>query len=110
MNEREQAISNLLYMKRDCQEGSDTDKTLDRAIALLKAQEPGWISVRNRQPTKSDEYLVVITYGDNYSIGIAEFVNFPGDGFWRIGKDSVLLPDFMKITHWMPLPEPPKEG
>jgi hypothetical protein len=40
MNEREQVISNLLYMKRDCLEGSDTDKTLDRAIALLKAQEP----------------------------------------------------------------------
>lgn len=39
MNEREQVISNLLYMKRDCLEGSDTDKTLDRAIALLKAQE-----------------------------------------------------------------------
>ena len=44
MNEREQVISNLLYMKRDCLEGSDTDKTLDRAIALLKSQEPKFVS------------------------------------------------------------------
>jgi hypothetical protein len=46
MNEREQVISNLLYMKRDCLEGSDTDKTLDRAIALLKAQEPRVLKIK----------------------------------------------------------------
>ena len=40
MTEREQVIANLLYMKRDCLEGSDTDQTIDRAVKLLKAQEP----------------------------------------------------------------------
>lgn len=40
MTEREQVISNLLYMKRDCLEGSDNDKTIDRAVKLLKEQEP----------------------------------------------------------------------
>lgn len=40
MTEREQVIANLLYMKRDCLEGSDTDQTIDRAVKLLKEQEP----------------------------------------------------------------------
>ena len=40
MTEREQVIANLLYMKRDCLEGSDNDKTIDRSVKLLKEQEP----------------------------------------------------------------------
>lgn len=40
MTEREQVISELLYLKHDCLEGSATDQTLDKAIALLKAQDP----------------------------------------------------------------------
>ena len=40
MTEREQVIAELLYLKHDCLEGSSTDHTLDKAIALLKAQEP----------------------------------------------------------------------
>ena len=39
MTEREQVIANLLYMKRDCMEGSYTDQTIDRAVKLLKEQE-----------------------------------------------------------------------
>ena len=40
MTEREQVIAELLYLKHDCLEGSATDQTLDKAIALLKAQAP----------------------------------------------------------------------
>lgn len=40
MTEREQVIAELLYLKHDCLEGSATDQTLDKAISLLKAQEP----------------------------------------------------------------------
>lgn len=40
MTEREQVIAELLYLKHDCLEGSATDQTLDKALALLKAQEP----------------------------------------------------------------------
>ena len=39
MTEREQVIAELLYLKHDCLEGSATDQTLDKAIALLKAHE-----------------------------------------------------------------------
>lgn len=40
MSEREQVIAELLYLKRDCLEGSATDQTIDKAIALLEAEEP----------------------------------------------------------------------
>ena len=43
MTEREQVIAELMYLKHDCLEGSATDQTLDKAIALLKAQEPATI-------------------------------------------------------------------
>lgn len=39
MTEHEQVIAELMYLKRDCLEGSATDDTLNKAIALLKAQE-----------------------------------------------------------------------
>lgn len=47
MTEREQVIAELLYLKHDCLEGSATDQTLDKAIALLKAQEA--VSVQKKQ-------------------------------------------------------------
>ena len=39
MTEREQVIANLLFMKKDFLEGSDNDRTIDRAVKLLKEQE-----------------------------------------------------------------------
>ena len=40
MTDREQVIADLQYMKRDVLEDSDKDITLNKAIALLKEQEP----------------------------------------------------------------------
>lgn len=80
-------------------------------IEQLEAQVPRWISVEERLPEVSDVVLVVangkplenITL-DN-ALLIASFWDEEGwiaDGFegW----------DALKVTHWMPLPEPLKEG
>ena len=40
MTEHEQVIAELMYLKRDCLEGSATDDTLNKAIALIKSNEP----------------------------------------------------------------------
>ena len=40
MTDREQVIAELQYMKRDVLEDSENDITLNKAIALLKEQEP----------------------------------------------------------------------
>ena len=58
---------------------------------------PGkWISVKDRLPEKHGHYLVV---RDN---GYMSVDMYSRSSHW--GKDVC------KITHWMPLPEPPKDG
>ena len=65
VNEREQVLAELLYLKHDCLEGSATDQTLDKAIALLKAQEPNedWIS-RKRLKDEIQYYIDEAGWGD----------------------------------------------
>lgn len=56
----------------------------------------GWISVEDRLPDKQPcEYLVV--NGNNVETAICL------DNMWITPRRVI------KITHWMPLPEPPKE-
>ena len=38
MTNTEQIIANMLYLKHDYLEGSDNDRAIDKAIALIKAQ------------------------------------------------------------------------
>jgi hypothetical protein len=58
----------------------------------------GWISVKDRIP---DTYKAVITY-DKYS-GVKEN--------WLLkSKPCVSWSQGFHVTHWMPLPEPPKDG
>ena len=57
---------------------------------------PCWISVKDRLPDVMPcEYLVV----NNGAVGLAIY----HDGLWIAPSRSV------NVTHWMPLPEPPKE-
>lgn len=68
-----------------------------------------WISVQDRLPDKEETVLIysegdsvtaAFLYTDKY-FGLRWFVNNFGDC-----KDAV-LPD--RVTHWMPLPKPPKD-
>lgn len=97
------------------------DEITDRKIALLTAidaleQNPGveeehdngWISVKDRMPDDKRRYLICtvsrrrvdIAYyqptGDKYS---------NHEPFWQGSSRR-----FTAVTHWRPLPEPPKEG
>jgi hypothetical protein len=58
MTEREQVIAELMYLKRDCLEGSATDDTLNKAIALLKAQEPRVMTLEEVKMLDSDYYYL----------------------------------------------------
>ena len=71
-------------------------------LKSLQPQEPvvsptigGWISVKDRLPEKYGHYLVI---RDN---GFMSVDTWTRHSHW--GKAVC------KITHWMPLPEPPKE-
>lgn len=64
---------------------------------------PGWVSVKDRLPNFGK--LVIATEGTTY--GIAWYCS---DCTWMI-KMGYKSESWIgrKVTHWMPLPEPPKE-
>lgn len=58
-----------------------------------------WISVRDRLP-EQEEYVAVYDAADG-CVSVA----YTFEGWWRTDGDA----DPEQVTHWMPLPEPPKE-
>ena len=75
---------------------------LRRENAELRARVQEWISVDDRLPEEKSNCIVYYqhAYCDN-------------DGYWAIemcfydGEKFQLNPAY-KVTHWMPLPQPPK--
>jgi len=74
-------------------------KIQDTIITALQAYQP-WVSVSERLPDgdDADEKGLVLTYDK-----LENQEAFPWDKLeeWNATKDN-------KITHWKPLPEPPK--
>lgn len=80
-----------------------------------------WISVKDRLPKDHERVLVrlgdggFVTKKDRMEIAIARF---SGGEFYiyltyRDGmmNDLFIVPCFVdRVTHWMPLPEPPEDG
>ena len=81
-----------------------------KEIAELREKVPQWISVEDRMPdtvpcdagTEYSEAVVVWTNGNKAMIAVWDGIDWicPCD-FWEAWGEE--------ITHWMPLPEPPKE-
>jgi hypothetical protein len=70
----------------------------------------GWISVKDRLP--QEDQLIVAARLYNSSMPDAAVCWFYNGEFhlWTDGIDSgEYIRLAMEITHWMPLPEPPKE-
>ena len=65
MTEREQVIAELLYLKHDCLEGSATDQTLDKAIALLKEQEPRVMTWEEAQANVNKGPFIIMEVRDS---------------------------------------------
>jgi hypothetical protein len=123
MIEREKVIKGLTaHMNGDCNkkdcpwfecENDECIKSMfDAALKLLKEQEQtpsGWISVNDRMPETCHAVLV---YTPHYKNIWAATMHEDGNWYiWSPGGRVLLDPDWYgPITHWMPLPEPPKEG
>lgn len=74
-----------------------TQATAD-CFAKLEESVPRWISVKERLP--EEDVVVILT--DHIDVGTGWF---NGKG-WRTPFSDI---DEYRITHWMPLPEPPRE-
>lgn len=66
-------------------------------IRQLESQAPKWISVEEMLPDgEENRYLIRMDHG---------FIDTAiWDGEWELWADAG------EVTHWMPLPKPPKEG
>lgn len=84
----------------------DDEKALHIGAAVLAIEKyyaPGrWISVEDRLPADNERVLV-------WRSRINEMDVFDGH-FVRIRCETAEMRKIHSITHWMPLPEPPKEG
>lgn len=71
------------------------------AGAAWHAEQEGWISVENTDelPPRGESVLV---YDDNYGVQIG-WLNI--SGLWELTRKFT---EPCRITHWQPLPEPPK--
>lgn len=82
--------------------------------ALREQEQSRWISVKERLPKRRADYLCIYVFGDSemHFYGVlmfhpeqdAENGYVTGPHFSDEGMEG------MRVTHWMPLPEPPKEG
>lgn len=82
---------------------SDESDVINRMIALLTAidaleQDNGWISVKDRMPEEGVDVLVYL----NRKGADVDFVDRESGNFFYYDEGEV--------THWRPLPEPPKES
>ena len=68
-----------------------------------EAGKPKWIPIAERLPEEWVDVLVLSRYG---FCEVAVYLGIPGK--WRIAWNHDLF-EVDSITHWMPLPEPPKE-
>ena len=120
----ERCICHVPDACKDCSKyGGDNaircmEELLTDALSLLKAQEPGWISVKDRLPDAAGVPVLVTavnTYGQK---DVFEAFMGYGDFKWytenvmRMSKKTDIsceVSEAWTITHWMPCSEPPKE-
>ena len=102
MDVREKLIDLIIDAKRtDPEEGSFTEYLADHLISHgVTVQE--WISVKDRLPEPWKQVLIYSRYD---FCEVALYIGIPGK--WRVTWNHDML-DADSVTHWMPLPEPPK--
>lgn len=88
-----------------CQEAADALEQLQAENDMLKSQVPRWISVEERKPASSDNPILIYKAVNdrNNNIGTAWYSSFHG---WIPTNGTKIY----GVTHWMPLPQPPKEA
>ena len=70
-----------------------------------------WISVEDELPNEEQLVLLLCKNGARF-VGYEKYNSYEQEPRWRIktALNSTKLLNKGKVTHWMPLPEPPKEG
>ena len=97
MQLRDAVFKNELFKRR-----------LEEERSAFEAQVPRWISVEERLPDKMKHVLVFKQRNEHALWPVAMWhieTDWRGNDGWSKNIDN----GYFDITHWMPLPEPPKE-
>ncbi len=93
--------------------GEDTNVPATVTDIVVGGKSDSWISCEERLPEDNRPVLCYVRditgEGSGYIIGSCEHSEF---WFLKISGNKYFSFPYMriKVTHWMPLPEPPKEG
>ena len=81
-----------------------TSRDLERSLcSVMEMQIPRWIPVTERLPSEKDRYLTV-SIEPWFGTTVVDTMRW--SGVWMYdGRQTEAT-----VTHWMPLPEPTKEG
>lgn len=74
-------------------------------------EQMNWISVAERLPEKGKGSEVKMLFWDEYNIHFGYFWTYGDEPKWTSISDPYYggeYRDVDNVTHWMPLPEPPK--
>ena len=63
-----------------------------------------WISVKERLPEESGMYIVTANDGHAQRVSFVQWQK--KNRMWNLNGAR----SYWRVTHWMPMPEPPKEG
>ena len=89
-------------------EPKDCAINIQQLPAADVAERPRWISVKERLPDESGNYLTA--FGDGTAMAVNEFMHPRG---WLTEEGRKANPNgkwyWGGVTHWMPLPAPPEE-
>ena len=127
---REELLKSLTQECKDCEHDDPYwCEQCDFAIAMLYARyapkadvQPvnKWVSIKDKLPDEDGAYLCYLESGivceANYDSTVAAEGKFPfGEWVTYYNSDTLGAEDnyweaYDAITHWMPLPEPPKDG
>ena len=72
--------------------------------------EMEWISVKDKLPPNGDKLVLIVVNGKGKNLtfrNAVEIANYTSKDGWILETFPEL--ENMQVTHWMPLPEPPKE-
>ena len=86
--------------------GSNTSEEIADHLISNGVTVQEWISVKDRLPEDSnDGFADAVLVTDGFVQHMAYFVG----GEWRFAESGEIKePMWYRITHWMPLPNPPK--
>lgn len=79
---------------------------IDEIIGSVKHEPDDWIKCSEKMPENRKSVLVVIKEDEYIDICVGETY---GEGNWMINGEHWYEKSDPAITHWMPLPELPKE-